>query len=138
MSSFLVVLCTCAFLEKVNGWIFFYFKTGTIKKFKTIWNVIVFGGSLHLCIFRKSERLDIFLFENWDDKKKYFRNNKRKSVPTVKKIQNVNLFTILLRQLKLRHGITKCSTSHVATSQNVQQRQGLEVWTMSRCCSRWW
>jgi hypothetical protein len=80
-----------------------------------------------LCIFRKSERLDIFLFENWDDKKKYFRNNKRKSVPTVKKIQNVNLFTILLRQLKLRHGITKCSTSHVATSQNVQQRQGLEV-----------
>jgi hypothetical protein len=39
-------------------------KTGTIKKFETIPNVKVFGGSLHLCIFRKSERLDIFFEYN--------------------------------------------------------------------------
>ncbi len=44
-------------------------KNGTIKKFEAISNVKVFGGSLHLCIFRKSERLNFFLSQNWCDKK---------------------------------------------------------------------
>ncbi len=107
MSLFLVVLCTCALLEKVNGWIFFYLKTGTIKK-------IYFHNKLKsvpinkkILLIKKSKCQS---FHNSSSPIKFPCHVRHPPIQTWHKMFSEPC-----------HHITKCSTNHVATSQNDQR-----------------